>query len=596
MSEDGPDRANWKAEPVAGPVDENVGWGSDVAAQMLRRLDIPWIALTPGASYRGLHDSLVNHLGNKRPEMLLCLHEEHAVAIAHGFAKATGRALAVALHSNVGLLHGSMAIFNAWADRAPMLILGATGPIDAAQRRPWIDWLHTTQDQGALIRHFTKWDDQPGSAAAAAVSIARAWKLANSPPRAPTYINLDAGWQEAPVEGGIDWPDPTRHAPASPARPDPALIGRAAAILARANAPVILFGRGARTGAMMDVRVALAERTGAAMLSDLKAGTMVPTDHRNHAGPPINKLSAPAGEVLRRADVILSLGWIDLGGALGQAFGKHEVGATVIHASDDAMLHRGWGQEHFALPPVDIEFQCAADAVAEDLLAVLPDTVKPAPALPPTPAPAAASGDGLTMRDVARALRSSIGETPVTFPALARSWPHDLWPQRHPLDYLGKDGGGGIGSGPGLAVGAALALAGSGRLVVATLGDGDTLMGITALWTAAKYRLPLLVIVGNNRSYFNDELHQESVARTRGRNPANAWVGQRLDDPPPDIAGLARAQGLDASGPVGEIGELERAVQEGVGAIREGRPYLIDVLIDPRQGRETAARRATKDS
>ena len=120
-----------------------------------------------------------------------------------------------------------------------------------------------------------------------------------------------------------------------------------------------------------------------------------------------------------------------------------------------------------------------------------------------------------------------------------------------------------------------------------------TLMGITALWTAAKYRLPVLIVVGNNRSYFNDELHQESVARRRGRNEANAWVGQRLDDPAPDIAGLARAQGVAASGPVSTPDELLAAVEEGVAALRDGRPYLIDVLIDPRQGRETAVKRAT---
>jgi thiamine pyrophosphate-dependent acetolactate synthase large subunit-like protein len=195
---------------------------------------------------------------------------------------------------------------------------------------------------------------------------------------------------------------------------------------------------------------------------------------------------------------------------------------------------------------------------------------------------------------VARALRSEVGETPVTFPALSRSWPHDLWPQRHPLDYLGKDGGGGIGSGPGLAIGAALALRGTGRLVVATLGDGDTLMGITALWTAAKYRLPVLFIIGNNRSYFNDELHQESVARRRGRNQANAWIGQRLDDPAPDIATLARGHGVGASGPVRSSDELGAAITAGVAAIRAGRPYLVDVWIDPRQGREKAVRRATK--
>ena len=225
-----------------------VSWGSDVPAQMLRRLGIPFIALTPGASYRGFHDSLVNHLGNERPEMLLCLHEEHAVAIAHGYAKVTGRAMAVALHSNVGLMHGSMAIFNAWGDRAPMLILGATGPVDAAQRRPWIDWLHTTQDQGALIRHFTKWDDQPGSAAAATEAMARGWKLTNSAPKAPVYINLDAGWQEAPVEGEIAWPDPERHASPAPTRPDPTLVAEAAARLAAAKSPVILFGRGTQDG------------------------------------------------------------------------------------------------------------------------------------------------------------------------------------------------------------------------------------------------------------------------------------------------------------------------------------------------------------
>lgn len=593
MSMDGKANENWKAEPVQGPVDETVGWGSDVPAQMLRRLGIPYIALTPGASYRGFHDSLVNHLGNDRPEMLLCLHEEHAVAIAHGYAKVTGTAMAVALHSNVGLLHGSMAMFNAWGDRAPMLILGATGPVDASQRRPWIDWLHTTQDQGALTRHFTKWDDQPGSAVACVEAMARGWKITNSTPKAPVYINLDAGWQEAALEGDLAWPDPARYAPPAPAHPDPELIAAAAKHLEGAETPVILFGRGARTDAAMSVRVALAERTGAAMLSDLKAGTMVPSDHPNHAGPPINKLSTTAREVLRRADVILSLGWIDLGGVLRMAFDDAPVGATVIHAGDDAQLHRGWGQEHFGLPPVDIEFSCPADPVAAALLAALPGAAQPAPALPEVPAPAAGAGDSLTMRDVATALRAQVGEIPVTFPALSRSWPHDLWPQREPLDYLGKDGGGGIGSGPGLAVGAALALKGSGRFVVATLGDGDTLMGISALWTAAKYRLPVLFIVGNNRSYFNDELHQESVARRRDRNEANAWVGQRLDDPAPDLATLARGQGVDASGPVSARAELDTAMAAGVAALREGRPYLIDVLIDPRQGREQAVRRAT---
>src|ERR1700748_2585590 len=175
------------------------GFGSDVVAEALRDLDIPYIALNPGASYRGLHDSLVNHIGNAAPQMLLCLHEEAAVAIAHGYAKVTGKAMAAAVHSNVGLLHASMAMFNAWCDRMPVGVLGATGPVDAAKRRPWIDWIHTARDQGALVRNYTKWDDQPSSPAAIRESVLRAGWIANTTPQRPVYINLDADLQEMKV-------------------------------------------------------------------------------------------------------------------------------------------------------------------------------------------------------------------------------------------------------------------------------------------------------------------------------------------------------------------------------------------------------------
>jgi len=157
-----------------GKPDDKVAWGSDIAAQMLRRCGIRYLSLNPGASYRGLHDSLVNHLGNEKPGILLCLHEDHSVAIAHGYAKATGEPMGCVLHSNVGLLHGMMGLFNAWCDRVPMMVLGATGPVDAEKRRPWIDWIHTSRDQGAFIRSIIKWDDQPTSPQALVESMMRA--------------------------------------------------------------------------------------------------------------------------------------------------------------------------------------------------------------------------------------------------------------------------------------------------------------------------------------------------------------------------------------------------------------------------------------
>ncbi len=580
---------NTRSEEPAEPLDPCVAWGSDVAAQMLRRLDIPYIALNPGASYRGLHDSLVNHLGNERPEILLCLHEEHAVAIAHGYAKASGRPLAVALHSNVGLMHGTMAIFNAWCDRVPMLILGATGPVDATQRRPWIDWLHTAQDQGGLIRNFIKWDDQPGSVAALPEAILRGWQATNTAPHGPVYICLDAALQEERLEAEPALPDPARFAPPPPPMPDPVSLADAARRLSEAKKPLILFGRCRRTEADWDRRVALAERLGAAMLSDLKAGCMAPSDHPLHAGTPFNKLSATASAALNEADVVLSLGWIDLGGLLNEAFERRLPAATIIHAGQDVHLHNGWGKEHSALPPVDVHLLGDPDQAAAGLLELLPEGGRDGWFVAKA-APIKESGDEtITLRHVAQALADATDGQPVTFAALPRGWPCDLWPHRSPLDYLGKDGGGGVGAGPGITIGAALALRDSGRLTVGVLGDGDTLMSINALWTAARYAIPAVIVVANNRSYYNDEQHQESVAKTRGRNVANKWVGQAIDGPAPDIAQMARAQGVDGYGPIVKPEDLRPALEKAVATARAGRPCVVDVHIDPRQGREAPA-------
>lgn len=566
-------------------VDPTVGWGSDVAAQMLRRLNIPYIALNPGASYRGFHDSLVNHLGNSEPEMLMCLHEEHAVAIAQGYAKATGEAMAVALHSNVGLMHGSMAIFNAWCDRQPMLIMGATGPVDAALRRPWIDWLHTAQDQGGLIRNFVKWDDQPGSIEAIPESILRAWQQTSSKPHGPVYVCLDAAIQEAPAPADFEFPDPARFAPPAAPAPSGALLDEAADLLKAAKNPVFLMGRGGLGEAEWRARVDLVERTGGKMLTDLKTRSVVPTNHPAHVGEPFNKLEKAGRGALKEADLIVSLGWVDLGGVLRQAFGADKVAAKIVHAGQDMLLHNGWGKENFQLPPVDVHMLADPDEAVSGLLARLPERTVAAPAQKPRPA-RPERGESLNLADVATCLADAVGDTPVTFGALCRGWPTAFWPFEDPLAYMGKDGGGGVGSGPGLVIGAALALKGSGRMTVGILGDGDTLMSINALWTAARYQIPALIIVGNNRSYYNDELHQEGVARHRERDPRNRWIGQTIDHPAPDIAKMAEGQGVESAGPIKDHAALADAIERGVATVLAGRPFLIDVHIDPGHGRE----------
>jgi thiamine pyrophosphate-dependent acetolactate synthase large subunit-like protein len=558
------------------------GFGSDVAAEALRALDLPYIALNPGASYRGLHDSLVNHLGNARPQMLLCLHEEHAVAIAHGYAKVSGRAMAAAVHSNVGLFHATMAIFNAWCDRIPVIVIGATGPVDAAKRRPWIDWIHTARDQGAIVRGYVKWDDQPTSPAATREALLRAGWIAQSAPRGPVYVNLDAELQEAPLEAPLPPIDAARFMPAAPVAPPPAAFAQAASLLRAAKRPVILAGRVSRSLAAWNARVALAEALGARVVTDLKQGAAFPTDHPLHAGAP--GTIAPVKEAaaaLREADLILSLDWVDLAGTLRTLFGDETPPARVVQVSLDHLVHNGWSMDYMGLPPVDLLLAAEPDVAVPALLTALGAAAEPRTATAPAALPESPTGDRVTVDQLAAALRRAAGTRAVTLTHLPLGWNGASWPFRHPLDYIGAEGGAGIGSGPGVSVGAALALRQSGRLPVAVCGDGDFLMGVTALWTAVHYRIPLLVVVANNRSFYNDEVHQERVARMRARPVENKWIGQRIDDPDIDLAAMARAQGARGFGPVTRATGLEAILSEAIGAVEGGGVAVVDVRVEP---------------
>ena len=561
-------------QPVPSPTQESV-WGSDAIAAMLRALDVPFLALNPGASYRGLHDSIVNYLGNERPQMLLCLHEEAAVAIAHGYAKASGRMMGVVLHSNVGLMHGSMAIFNAWCDRVPMLILGATGPWDAARRRPWIDWIHTASDQGALVRDYTKWDNQPASVPAAHEALLRAAQMANTAPRGPTYINLDAALQETKLGAMPPLPDASRYRAPEPVWPSKACIDEAAKLLSAAKNPAILAGRVSRSEAAWKARVALAEKLQAKVFTDIKTPAAFPTDHPLHAQPPA---TFPDGKLLREADVVLSLDWVDTAGTLKAAWGDSPIGAKVIRVSVDAHIHRGWSADYQGLPPSDVYLMCEPDIAVPLLL----DAVRARPAAVHSRNEGSQEPDkAVSIRALARAFNELTEGMDVCLSKLPLGWNGAYRHFRHPLDYLGADGGGGVGAGPGLTVGAALALKDSGRMVVGIVGDGDYLMGVTALWTATHYKLPCLFLVANNRSFYNDEMHQERVARERGRPVENKWIGQRIDEPDIDLAAMGRAQGAVGIGPVKKLEELKPALSQAIAHVKKGAVCVVDVRVMP---------------
>src|SRR5579883_113716 len=538
-------------------------WGSDVVAEMVRRLEIPYIALNPGASYRGFHDSLVNYLGNQGPAMILCNHEEVAVAVAHGYAKVAGRAMAASLHSNVGLMHGSMGIFNAFVDRAPVIVFGGTGPMDSTRRRPWIDWIHTANNQGGMVRDFSKWETQPSSIAAMPETLLRAWHLAMTEPRGPVYICLDAGLQEAPIEGEIDLPDVARYPLPSPIEPSPEEIRQAVQWLAEAQFPVILLGRNAQNDEAWANLVALAETLGAAVLSDSKSVTSFPTNHYLQQAGFGLRGGGDFAATLKKADVVLALDRIDPMGALRGALsdaadprrGLH-VDADrlpkLINVSVDTFAVRSWTTDYFELPPAGLPIVANTErtvaALLEEARKVMRDNGG---------AKSRAEQRGAALRshrqemetgwrefnlkrwemqpisvermvgELKNVMGDSYEETIV--PRIPLTWPSGVWEFTKPLSHLGGDGGGGVGSGPGMSVGAALAARPTGRPVVAFVGDGDTLMSPAAIWTAAHHNIPIMFVVANNRSYYNDEEHQDRVARVRNRPPENKWIGQRID-------------------------------------------------------------------
>jgi thiamine pyrophosphate-dependent acetolactate synthase large subunit-like protein len=558
-------------------------FGSDLIADTLRDLGVPYVALVPGSSLRGLHDSIINRLGNSAPQMIVCLHEDASVAIAHGYGKITGRAMAAALHSNVGLMHAVMGIYNAYGDRAPVLLLGATGPVDAKQRRPWIDWIHCTRDQAALIRGSVKWDDQPGSAEAARDSVVRAKWISETVPKGPAYVNLEIGVQEERVDPAPRPIDVNRLSPAVHAGADQRVVSEIAELLSAATRPVILMGRLSRNQEDWAARVALAEALGAPVATSLKAGASFPTEHELHMAPPGTRLVPAAQDVVREADVILSLDWIDLAGSLSVTFDGEEATAKVIHVSRDHVIHNGVHMDHQAQPSVDLFVSADPDQLVPALVDRLPGPTRRYTDRPFSPPPEEDRFDAgqRTIHGLAAVLWEAMGDRETTLTNLPLPWHGRFWPFRHPLDYAGGDGASGIGGGPGIAVGEALALKGRGRLPVCICGDGDFVMGHTAIWTAVHYRLPLLFVVANNCCYFNDVKHQAHMAESRGRQEENKWIGQMLTEPDIDLAALGRAQGAVGFGPVHAADDLEAIYREAIKVVDGGGVAVVDVRIKP---------------
>jgi acetolactate synthase-1/2/3 large subunit len=579
-------------------------YGSDLVVDLLRAVGIEYVALNPGATYRGLHDSLVNYGGNRAPELVLTAHEEIAVAMAHGYAKARGAPMAAVVHDIVGLQHASMAIFNAFCDRVPILVLGATGPMDATRRRPWIDWIHTALVQGTQVRDYVKLDDQPASIAALPEAFLRAWRVARTQPMGPVYLCLDAGLQEQALERPIMLPDATRFEPAAGPHADPRALDEAARHLAEAHFPVIVVESLGRRPEATGPLCRLAELL-AAPLIDLAAESQgrpsVPADH------PLDMTDA-RDEAIREADVVLALDVSSFLSVLGETDRTtREVRllnerTQIIAVSLDDYAFRSWAHTFQSLAPVDLPIAADAGLVLPTLVAAVEECLTRDRAAAGRleraerirvrhAALRAEARNVVTLERSARPLAPSVlaaevwevikGEDWVLANGTGKGWARRLWDWRPERSY-GGSGGAGLGYGLPAALGVALAHRGAGKVCVNLQADGDLLYVVSALYTAAHHRLPLLTVMFNNRTYGNDEAHQEAVAKARGRPVEQKVVGIRIDDPAPDFARIAQGFGVWAEGPIETADAVGPALRRALRVVKdEGRPALVDVITRP---------------
>jgi len=579
-------------------------WGSDVIVDLLKAFEIEYVAINPGATFRGLHDSLVNYGGNHAPEIVLCTHEEIAVALAHGYARAKGKPMGAVVHNVVGLQHASMAIYNAWADRLPVIVMGGTGPMDTANRRPWIDWVHTALVQGNLVRDFVKWDDQPGSVEAVPESFVRAYRLATTEPMGPVYICYDGEVQEKKLDGEIAYSLDRYPAPLPLQAPEEG-FEKTIRWLLEAKRPVILADSVGRKEAGFNALGELAELLAAPVLDQLWRFNF-PVHNRLN-------LSGMHAKVIPQADLVLALDVSDLEGAVTQR--AQEKGrrrpvellspsTKIINVGLDDLLVRAWSTDFNKLRQADLMIMADTAVFLPELVRRLKAEKERLRKLSEDTQSRRAQWAKLYEEKVAareKETKTKWDEKPIAmsrlYVELAEALKNEDWvltngssqgkensylPAMKFNQILGKYKGGGLGYGLPASLGAALAHKGSGKFCVDLQPDGCLLFTVSSLWTAVHHKIPLLIVVCSNRSYYNDEEHQERVAEVRGRPVENKTIGIRIEEPEVDFGAMARTYGCWGAGPITEPKDLIKTLREAVKVVKEGKPALVDVVCQMR--------------
>jgi acetolactate synthase I/II/III large subunit len=576
--------------------------GSDFMVDVIKSLGFEYMCANPGNTFRSLHESLINYGGNQSPEFITCCHEESAVAMGHGYAKIEGKPLLVCVHGTVGLQHAAMAIYDAYCDRVPVVVMLGNFA-DAAARFGFVDWVHSAQDPAAIIREFVKWDDQPVSLAHFAESTVRAYKIALTPPTMPVALVADHELQERPIAEGSDLVVP-RLTMTSPPAGDSGAVAEAARLLVAAENPVLVLDRSARTPAGLALTIELAETLQAAVI-DRNNRMNFPTRH------PLNQTER-GGAAIAGADAIAGLELTDFWGTVhrvrGQVYRTGEVvtkpGTKLVSITANDLYMKSNYQEVQRYQPLDLAIAADAEATLPSLIeAVKRQLTDDRKRMFADRGAKLARTHEQAMQQGREAAASGWDASPISTARMSAElwaqlkeedwslvsncqfvnrWPLRLWNFDKHYQYIGAEGGYGVGYGAPASIGAALANRKHGRLTVSIQNDGDMMFAPGVLWTAAHHRIPILIVMHNNRAYHQEVMEVQRMASQHNRGITRGAIGSTLTDPPIDYSKLAASMGVFGQGPVSDPKDLAPAIRRAIEVVKHGEPALIDVLTQPR--------------
>ena len=604
-----PDRTRAAGSIVVGDVKNP---GSDFMVDVIKSLGVAYVAANPAESFRGLHESLINYGGNKKPEFLLCLHEEIAVAMAHGYYKVTGKPMVAVMHGSVGLQHAAMAIYNAWCDRVPVIVMGGNHQDESKpERGKDIVSVHSAQDPNVLVRDFTKWDDNPISLQHFADSFVRAYKLAMTPPCEPVMLAIEATYQQEPIGDRSRLTIP-KYVPTSPPQGELGAVRETARLLVGAQFPVVVVDRAARTQRGVELLVQLCELLQAPCI-DLRGRMNFPNTHH------LCRHSEDGEALVRKADVVLGLELSNFWGAVnsfvdnnkageGETRSVVKTGARLVSIGSLALSMKSNYQDMQRFQPVDVDIAADAEATLPTLIAEVRAALSSKHKSAIEQRRNAMRAQWKERHDATLAeAKQNWGASPLTPGRVSLElldhlkgldwsivggsrwmvrWARRLWPLERHYQYLGLSGGDGRGYELPSAMGAALANRDLGRFSVNLQSDGALMYTPQALWTAVHHKIPMLTIMMNNRCYQSEVEHVMKVSGWRGRKPNkgpdSGPVGTMLENPFVDYGMLARSMGMYGSGPITKPDDLAPALKKAIQVVKSGAPALVDVVTQPR--------------